>query len=169
MKKTKAELETIDTWLRKNAVSNYAISDEGVVDVIGRLELGRNANGKPLGITAIPLQFGTVTGNFSCTGSEISLLNGMPRVVGGNAFFNATKIRSLRGIEKCIQHIDEGFYCDAQVTNVLGLLFIKGLKFVNIDQNGPVDRVINKYLGTGDILSAQDELIDAGCIEQARL
>jgi hypothetical protein len=29
--------------------------------------------------------------------------------------------------------------------------------------------IFNKYVGTGDILSAQDEMIDAGLIDQARL
>jgi hypothetical protein len=33
----------------------------------------------------------------------------------------------------------------------------------------PIDSIFNKYVGTGDILSAQDELIDAGFIDQARL
>ena len=152
-------------------VRNYTISDEGVVDVDGRCDVG-----PPFGSPnervisgSIPYQFGTVTGTFSCALTELSLFDGVPKVVDGDFFCDQTKIKSLSGIEKHIQHIGGGFFCDDGVTNILGLLLIEGLTHVNIDQNGPIDRVINKYLGTGDILSAQDELIDAGCIEQASL
>jgi hypothetical protein len=51
----------------------------------------------------------------------------------------------------------------------LGLLLIDGICKFDIDTRGPIDAIFNKYVGTGDILSAQDELIDAGFIEQARL
>jgi hypothetical protein len=168
MKKTKAELETIDNWLCANGVSNYTIGDEGVVDVHGRLDFGQpKFCSSPL--DTMVCQIGTVTGVFSCSGTDVSCIDRFPRIVTNSVFCDQTKIRSLSGIEKHVQHIGQGFYCDTGVTNVLGLLLIDGLKYVNIDQNGPVDKVINKYLGTGDILSAQDELIDAGCIEQASL
>jgi hypothetical protein len=49
------------------------------------------------------------------------------------------------------------------------VLLIDGITGFNIDSDGPIDKILNKYKGTGDILSAQDELIDAGFIEQARL
>jgi hypothetical protein len=45
---------------------------------------------------------------------------------------------------------------------------IDGITSFNID-DGSIDAIFNKYRGTGDIISAQDELIDAGFIEQARL
>jgi hypothetical protein len=45
---------------------------------------------------------------------------------------------------------------------------IKGITHIDIDE-GPIDAIMNKYVGTGDILSAQDELIDAGLFDQARL
>jgi hypothetical protein len=58
-------------------------------------------------------------------------------------------------------------WCDEKVTHILGLLLIEGITHITI--SGPIDRIMNKYLGTGDILSAQDELIDAGLTDQARL
>jgi hypothetical protein len=58
---------------------------------------------------------------------------------------------------------------NANVTHILGLGLIKGIVRYQIDNDGPIDAIFNKYVGTGDILSIQDELIDAGFIDQARL
>ncbi len=52
----------------------------------------------------------------------------------------------------------------------IGIMGIKGVMVPG--QTGNVETlgdIFNKYVGTGDILSAQDELIDAGFIDQARL
>jgi hypothetical protein len=76
---------------------------------------------------------------------------------------------TLSGIDKMLPHINGSITCEVPVTHALGLLLIKGVTHINIDNNGPIDRIMNKYLGTGDILSAQDELIDAGFIDHARL
>jgi hypothetical protein len=48
-------------------------------------------------------------------------------------------------------------------------LLIEGITHINVTGSRPVSQILNKYRGTGDILSAQDELIDAGLTDQARL
>jgi hypothetical protein len=53
-------------------------------------------------------------------------------------------------------------------THLLGFLLVKEITKFDTG-NGAVDDIFNKYVGTGDILSAQDELIDAGYTDQARL
>jgi hypothetical protein len=89
---------------------------------------------------------------------------------------------SLSGVDKIIKHVEDQFICgpvplsdkriaQKNVTHLLGLLLVNGITRFRVDYNfpGPIDEILNKYVGTGDILSAQDELIDAGFIDQARL
>jgi hypothetical protein len=92
----------------------------------------------------------------------------------------------MSGIDKLIRHVSGSFNCSSffnsgnptfnntKVTHVLGILLIEGVTHIRVDSNrgapkGHIDKIMNKYLGTGDIISCQDELIDAGFILQARL
>ena len=117
----------------------------------------------------LPVQFGKVRGGFFYNGAPITSLKGAPYVSGG---FNCrgTKIKSLSSIDKRIKQVNGWFWCDKETTHILGTLLIDGITRFNIDGlKGPLTQIMNKYVGTGDILSAQDELIDAGFIDQARL
>jgi hypothetical protein len=169
------------------SVNNFTIDpNTNVVNVDGDVFL----SGKQLSV--IPFQFGYVSDNFSVSNcSQLKSLRGSPHTVGGDFQFNSTpvsslegipeiiggilvmdntpKLRSLSGIDKHIKEIRGQLWCSSTVTHILGLILINGLKAVDIDSRGPIDRIMNKYLGTGDIISAQDELIDAGLKDQARL
>jgi hypothetical protein len=176
--------EEIEEFLRWNSVENNTTRFDGIVDVDGGVDL-RDFNG-----SAIPVQFGNVTGNFECPRLSLTSLKGCPQLVEGNfvcysssitsleyapqfvgGYFNCylTKITSFHDIHKQINHISNEFYCGGDVTHLLGLLLINGINRFVIDDGGPIDKIFNKYVGTSDILSAQDELIDAGFIDQARL
>jgi hypothetical protein len=178
-------MTNIERWLSLHGINNYSISQtDRVVDVSGSVRLARIDTG------LAPVQFGHVTGTFDCSYSGITSLHGSPRSVGGDFVCHSTKITSLEGapqfigcsfscgdsnitsfhdVHKQIKHIGGSFYCSHDVTHLLGLLLIDGITGFHIDRDGPIDKIFNKYVGTGDILSAQDELIDAGFIEQARL
>ena len=106
----------------------------------------------------------------------------MPHTIEGYFNCSSNGILSMSGVDKIIKYIDGQFICgpipdrDTSVvltntTHLLGVLLIKGVTRVRIDYEFPsrLDDILNKYVGTGDILSAQDELIDAGYIDQARL
>jgi hypothetical protein len=83
--------------------------------------------------------------------------------------FSGFHIPSLTGIHKEFDFIYGHFTGPHNATtHILGLLLIQGILSIKID-DGPIDKIMNKYVGTGDILSAQDELIDAGFTDQARL
>ena len=113
------------------------------------------------------LQF--VGGNFNCYSTNITSLEGAPQSVGGSFECYASKnLRSFHDIHKQIKHIGGHFFGGHTSTHLLGLLLIDGITEIDID-GGPVDKILNKYVGTGDIISAQDEMIDAGLIDQARL
>jgi hypothetical protein len=177
--------EEIKNWLDKYNVENYTIRPDGIVDVDNDVNL-RNFKG-----TTLPVQFGEVSGHFDMFGTNITSLVGFPvfigrdficsgcknltsikyapRFIGGGFYIHDTSIKSLTGVDKVIKHISGMCWCDEKVTHILGLLLIKGITDFNIDNGGPIDKIMKKYAGTGDILSAQDELIDAGFIDQARL
>ena len=110
-----------------------------------------------------------IGGSFDCYSTKIKSLDGAPASVGGGFYCDDNNIVTLHGIHKTILYLGSGFYCTGTEVHLLGLLLIKGVVKFDIDSNGPIDKIFNKYVGTGDILSAQDELIDAGFIEQARL
>jgi hypothetical protein len=153
----------IRQWLDDYRILNYTIRPDGVVDVDDRVDL-RHFNE-----TILPIQFGTVTGRFDCSHSTLASIKGMPQFIGLGTNLTFSDIKSFSGIDKIIKQINGAVNCDPDVTHILGLLLIKGITSFHIDTGGPIDKIMNRYVGTGDILSAQDELIDAGFIDQARL
>jgi hypothetical protein len=153
----------IEQWLNLEDIKNYTIRPDGIVDVNGSVHV------KEFKGTTLPIQFGNVAEFFSCRGTYLTSLQGMPSVIGGSFNCENTHISSLSGIDKIIKHIGKKFACRKITTHILGLLLIEGIILIDVDGNGPIDKIMNKYVGTGDILSAQDELINAGLIDQARL
>jgi hypothetical protein len=178
----------IKKWLDWQQIERYTIRPDGVVDVNGSASI-QNFQG-----SIIPIQFGTVTGEFSCAHSGVTSLKGAPYHTGEGFYCYDTNlitfdglsqfiggdlgahypgvdmnIISLSGIDRVVKHIGGRLYVNRETTHILGLLLIEGIKEFTIDRDGPIDNIMNKYVGTGDILSAQDELIDAGFIDQARL
>jgi hypothetical protein len=152
----------IKKWLDAQGIQNYTIRPDGIVDCTGGIQLN---NIKSI---RVPLQFGKVLGSFRCGSSPGTDLHWLPEYVGGHFDCSGTDLISLSGIDKTIKYIGGGFFGNERQTHLLGLLLIKGITLFRIDK-GPLDDIMNKYVGTGDILSAQDELIDAGLIDQARL
>ena len=174
----------IREWFDLMKIINYTIRFNGIVDVSGGVDL------RSFKVATFPVQFGHIGGYFYCDGGNILSLQGAPQSVDGYFYCNdssitsleyapqsvgssfycaRTKIISLHNIHNQIKHIDGTFFGGYAATHLLGLLLIDGITKFNIDNDGPIDAIFNKYRGTGDILSAQDELIDAGFIEQARL
>ena len=156
--------DEINSWLATYCYNiAYTIRPDGIVDVSGGVDLFGFQG------TTFPIQFGKVDGYFYCADIGITTVTGMPQSIGGYFSCGTSNLTSLHGIHKQIKHIGGNFYCKEDTTHLLGLLLIDGITHFYIDEQGPIDDIFNKYVGTGDILSAQDELIDAGFIEQARL
>lgn len=124
--------------------------------------------------------------NFDAASNELTDLEGFPSYVGEKLFFNRNKIPSLKNIHNIVKHA-KMIICDSNPleSNVLGLLKIEGLNEVKLYDKGGhvfgisypkineklkiVETIINKYLPKGDIMDCQDELIDAGLEEFAKL
>jgi len=143
-----------------------------------------------------PIAQGKVLGDFSCSSTKISSLEGGPNWVGGDfdcwntnitsleqgpsyvgRVFDCrnTKITSLHNIHKEIKHIGYALIMpDIVKSHVLGVMLIKELQkiefyYKNTEQK-QVENIINKHLaGYRDIHLAQEELIEAGLSEFAKL
>jgi hypothetical protein len=87
---------------QKYGISNWSINSDGLVDVQGDVYLNNK------GLTELPLQFGKVTGDFSCGYNLLTSLKGSPnRVVRS---FNCSDNR-LTSLEFCPSLVGGYFYC----------------------------------------------------------
>jgi hypothetical protein len=189
---TYGDIAHIEDWLYewKIKVGTYDIDPyTGVVNVNSDVNLNNMKN-----VQVLPVRFGKVTGRFDCALSSLTTLKGCPHTVGnvftcagtditslvgaptyvGNSFYcHDTHITSLAGVSKYFTKIGGEFYCsniklpDKLPTHVLGLILIPHLQIITLGSG--IDNIMNKHLGSGDILACQDELIDAGFVQQARL
>jgi hypothetical protein len=91
----------IRDWLHSMDIYDYDICD-GVVHVVGGVDL----HGKRL--TSIPVQFGYVSGDFSCGNNKLNTLEGCPSEVGGRVYCRNNNLESLKGAP-C--EVGGDFYC----------------------------------------------------------
>lgn len=122
-----------------------------------------------------------VGGNYSCTGGELTSLEGIAKEIGGCLDLSDNNLTSLKDLHKQILRIASNRKIiirpdvNLDVTGnpiksrVLGLLKIKGMKNVLMD-NVAVQAIINKHLnGDRDIFACQEELEDMGFPEYAKV
>jgi len=73
---SKDEKDRIDQICKSHNIIDYIINSDGTVDVNGSVVLSRRR------LKEMPLKFGTVSGDFICSGNVISTLFGAPYKVG---------------------------------------------------------------------------------------
>ena len=77
--------------LKKFGIKYYTINNDNTIDVNGDVELYyRN-------LTKIPFKFGKVTGDFDCSGNQLTSLEGCPKEVGGNFICRENNFKDLIG------------------------------------------------------------------------
>ena len=93
--------EMIEKWLKEYDIQNYTINDDFIVDVNGDVDL------KYKELTEFPeyIQFGVVTGFFSCYKNQLTSLRGCPKEIG--KFFDCSynNLTSLRGAPKKVEDL----------------------------------------------------------------
>ena len=111
-----------------------------------------------------------VGGHYSCRSCDLTSLEGAPKKISGSFYCDGNKrLTSIAGIHKRIKEIEGIFRCDSDLSGpVLGLLKIKKLRKVVL-KDQELTAILNKYLPEGDLIDCQQELIDAGYEEQAKL
>jgi hypothetical protein len=146
----------------------FALQDVGLVDLRGCPE--------------------EIDGDFYVHGNNLSSLAGGPKIVR-NYYATDNNITSLKDIHKHIHVIGEDWhggifylYNNLIKSNILGLLLIKGLREVVVDddEDGTETHamfealeIVNSHLpnteGKAGMIKCQNELIDAGLEEYAQL
>jgi hypothetical protein len=162
----------IAAWLKLHHISigKCNINDTGTVDAKGDVWF------RYTGGDTLPIQFGRIEGSFNVNESSLTSFVGFPHYIEDVLYCSRTNITSLHGIETAVNYVGDSFFCTGRKpTHMLGLLLIRGIDRVYIGEPGnksdyTLQRILEKYVGgSGDILTCQDELIDAGYIDQARL
>ena len=90
------------TWLTEMNITEYSVDDEGFVNVDGDVNISEK------GLSAIPVKFGYVGGNFWCNNNNLISLQGAPREVGGDFYCWNNKLTSLQGAPR---EVGGSFYC----------------------------------------------------------
>jgi hypothetical protein len=81
----------IDSICKEYGIKNYTINNNGLVDVDGDVDLSSKSLDK------LPVNFGTVTGHFSCYNNLLVSLEGSPIKVGGYFDCSDNHLTSLEG------------------------------------------------------------------------
>ena len=120
----------------------------------------------------------SVSGYFNCSDNQLMSLTGAPSSING--YFNCAynELTSLHDVHKIIKKMDGWFSAgNNPITScVLGVLLIEGCKKLDINGDAialEVRDIVNKYLpnacGFQGVLECQNELLDAGFDEYAKL
>lgn len=111
----------------------------------------------------------------------LSTFDYAPSFVGGTVSLNGNSFSHLHNIHKHFKHIGQLLHCERMTirSHVLGIMLIEGLQGVRFScpqskmlnqKLLQVQEIINKHLkGARDIHECQQELIDVGLPEYARL
>jgi len=109
---TKEEKDRIDKICKKYKIQNYSINSDGSIDVVGNVSLSRGI------LTEFPLVFNNVTGDFYCSGNELTTLAGGPTTVGGSFLCGYNKLTTLFGAP---EKVGRNFYCsNNKLTSLVG-------------------------------------------------
>jgi hypothetical protein len=113
------------------------------------------------------------THKFDCSFcNDLSSLEGAPSSTHNFDCSYCSSLTSLKGIGKdYLTVINEIFYGDKSgiKSNILGLLKVKNLKVLSITDDKKLEEIINRHLKTKNILECQEELIENGYKEFAKL
>jgi len=82
--------EDIDFICRKYSIENYTINSDGTVDIDDRQVNLFNRR-----LTKLPLKFGKVSGNFSCSNNLLTSLEFSPQSLGGSFYCQCNQLTSL--------------------------------------------------------------------------
>ena len=95
--------QEIDSICREYGIQNYTINPDESIDVDGNVDLSNRE------LKKIPLKFRNVRGHFSCSGNQLTSLEGCPQSVDGDFYFHSNRLTSLEG---CPQSVGGDFYCN---------------------------------------------------------
>lgn len=112
LKKFNESVNEIDSFCYQYGIRNYTINPDGIVDVNGDVDISNKM------LQEIPIQFGRVTGDFSCYENNLRNLRGAPNYIGGNFDCWDNKLTTLEGGPRIVK----GYYgaFNNKLTNLIG-------------------------------------------------
>lgn len=128
-------------------IKNFNII-ENTIDVDGDVNLYDKS------LFKIPLNFGKVTGNFSCAFNNLTSLEGCPRWIGGNFYCHGNNLESIEGPEfvggdflidkSIVEKIDKRY----KIENTLDFPSIKNYNEVNklIKRKGKINSILKNNI-----------------------
>ncbi len=122
-------------------------------------------------IEQIPFDWLFNDGHVNLTGNYLQAFHNLPQYVSGNLTLSRNQFTSLKDIHKRILYVDGIIDVDHNpiTSHVLGILAIDNVKAVRLPKI-EVEQIINYHLTYGrDVLECQEELIDAGFVEWAKM
>lgn len=165
-------LSLCPSYIGKNliAYSCQLVSLSGCPEVI--YDLANFADNQLISMTGGPKK---VIGDLSVISNKISTFEGFPAYIGGDLYITKNQFATFKHIHKHIKELHGEIICDMNRIqgNVLGVFNIKGLKRIIGDVPSPQwVKIVNKHLASGNdgaVYDCQEELIDAGLEEYAKL
>jgi hypothetical protein len=166
-------------------IKGKIIISNNIVDVVGDCKIKNDIK-----IAKFPVQFGNVSGDFSCDNNQLTTLQGAPQSVGGYFSCNVNQLITLQGaptsvggdfychynklttLEGAPKSVSGDFICSySDNLPLLRFLLIKDVKKIYlVPNNDIVKNISNKYLGQGrgGALQCAAELTKAGYKGNAR-
>ena len=95
--------DEISKICKKYNIEDYIISSDGLVDVVGNVDL------EDLELTKLPLKFGKIDGAFYCDRNKLTSLEGAPESVAGVFYCDRNQLTSLEGAP---ESVGGDFYSD---------------------------------------------------------
>jgi hypothetical protein len=96
------EEKSTEDLLEEFDIHKYDINEDGTVDIRGNVDISHSK------LPNIPLRFGIVKGDFSCSGNQIKTLEGSPIKVGGDFYCS---INQLITLEDAPIEVNGDFWC----------------------------------------------------------
>jgi hypothetical protein len=94
---------SIEDWCRELGLHSYKITDDGIVNINGGVDISKKD------LEKIPIHFGIVADYFWCNNNKLISLEGSPKSLNGNFVCLVNQLTSLEGAPISI---DGSFHCN---------------------------------------------------------
>ncbi len=183
--------DDIEKWLDSHDITGYRINNDLSVDVDQDVSIAYDGN-----LTHLPVQFNTVKAHFSIKHTAITSLRGAPRKVYGEFECSYNKLTTLefiptwmenmicyenhfttyKHVRNTVQSCVEVSLPQYPVPGTMYWILVPKIEVISIltmggqfDAMNNIMDILNRHIHTKDILACQEELIDAGLGQWAKL
>ncbi len=168
-------------------MDNNIPGDKCIINIDGTVDVSTDVDISGRNLERIPIKFGIVWGKFLCHGNKLKSLAGAPDKATvlfcqNNALTTLNDIviecnlmlchnNPITSYKDVIKHIKSihGVMLPNNNIPILQWFLIDSLKEIEVEHNTVVNEILKRHIISKDILACQDELIDSGFTDWARL